>query len=54
MFLNFQNVPRRNRRRGFATGCLLRDVEAGNDDLFVVGTEERAQMMEYNTRSRLL
>jgi hypothetical protein len=37
---------------GFATGCLLRDVEAGNDiDLFVVGTEERAQMiMEYIIR----
>jgi hypothetical protein len=34
---------------GFVTGCLMKDVEVGNDiDVFVVGSEERAKMiMEY-------
>jgi hypothetical protein len=31
---------------GFATGCMVKDIEIGNDiDLFIVGTEERAQMI---------
>jgi hypothetical protein len=43
-------IPRelswRSRSGGFATGCMVKDIEIGNDiDLFIVGTEERAQMI---------